>query len=78
MGVNQSPNFAQAIAEKVLKDVCDDIEVCIDDIGTFSKDWTSHMEVLDKVCARLQEKGFSVNPLKCEFGVKESDFLNTG
>jgi RNase H-like domain found in reverse transcriptase len=33
------------------------------------------MRVLDLVCKRLEFKDFSVNPLKCEFGVKESNFL---
>ena len=75
MGICQSPDIAQEVMEKVVKDICDDIEVYIDDIGIFSKDWTSHIDVLDKVCSRLQSKGFSVNILKCEFGVKESDFL---
>ena len=75
MGISQSPDIAQETMEKVLKDISDDLEVYIDDIGIFSKDWNSHIEILDKVCERLEEKGFSVNPLKCEFGVKESDFL---
>ena len=75
MGIGQSPDIAQATMEKVLRDICNDMKVYIDDIGIFSKDWDSHLEVLDKVCARLESKGFSVNPLKCEFGVKETDFL---
>ena len=75
MGVSQSPDIAQEVMEKVLKGICDDLEVYIDDIAIFSNDWKRHMEVLDKVCARLQEKGFSVNPLKCKFAVKETDFL---
>ena len=74
MGVSQSPDVAQELMERTLK-MIEDIEVYIDDIGIFSKDWASHIQVLDQVCARLESKGFSVNPLKCEFGVKESDFL---
>ena len=75
MGVCQSPDIAQEVMEKVLRDISNDIEVYIDDIGIFSNDWRDHMRVLDLVCKRLESKGFSVNPLKCEFGVKESDFL---
>ena len=74
MGVSQAPDIAQEIMEKTLKDIAD-LEVYIDDIGLLSREWGSHMELLDQVCQRLEEKGFSVNPLKCEFAVKESDFL---
>ena len=74
MGVSQAPDIAQEVMEKTLKDI-EDLEVYIDDIGLFSVDWNQHISGLDQVCQRLQEKGFTVNPLKCEFGVKESDFL---
>ena len=33
------------------------------------------MQVLDVVCNHLQEKGFSVNLLKCKWAVQETDFL---
>jgi Reverse transcriptase (RNA-dependent DNA polymerase)/RNase H-like domain found in reverse transcriptase len=75
MGICQSPDIAQEVTEKVLRNISDDIEVYIDDIGIFSNDGRDHMRVLDLVCKRLESKAFSVNPLKCEFGVKESDFL---
>jgi Reverse transcriptase (RNA-dependent DNA polymerase) len=62
----QSPDMAQEVMEKVLRDISDDIDVYIDDIGIFSSDWRDHMCMLDLVCKRLKSKGFSVNPLKCE------------
>jgi hypothetical protein len=67
------PDVAQSIMEQVLRDL--DVEVYIDDIRIFSNSWEDHCEALDAVLEHLQENGFKVNPLKCEWGVDETDFL---
>ena len=74
MGVSQAPDIAQEIIESVLKDL-PDLEKYIDDIACFSNDWDTHLSLLDKVLSRLQEAGFTVNPLKCKWAVQETDFL---
>ena len=75
MGVSASPDIAQEIMERVLAEVIEEIEVYLDDIAMFSDDWESHLVILDKVLTILQDKGFAVNPLKCEWAVQETDFL---
>jgi hypothetical protein len=74
MGICQSPDVAQDIMEKVLKDIAE-IETYIDDIGCFNDDWKSHLTTLQVVLERLQANGFTVNPAKCEWGVQETDWL---
>ena len=74
MGICQSPDIAQEIMEKVLKNI-KNIKVYINDISVFSKDWQSHVEVRDKVLKALENNGFSVNPLNCEWATKETNFL---
>ena len=74
MGVSQSPDIAQEVMERLLKDI-DGIEVYLDDIACFSNDWPSHVNLLRQVLTRLQDSGFSVVPSKCDWAVEETDFL---
>ena len=74
MGISTSPNMTQEIMEQVLRDL-DDTKVYLDDIAAFSTDFTSHLVLLETILSRLQDNGFAVNPLKCEWAVQETDFL---
>ena len=74
MGVSTSPDMAQEIMEQVLSEI-ENTEVYLDDIAVFSSDFDSHIILLEKILHHLQDNGFSVNPLKCEWAVQETDFL---
>ena len=73
MGVNQSPDLAQVIIEEVLHDL--DVDAYLDDVGLWTNSWEDHLKILDAVLQCLEENGFRVNPLKCEWAVQETDFL---
>jgi hypothetical protein len=60
--------------EDVLSDI-DDAHIYIDDIGPFSNDWDHHVNLLATILCQLRENGFTINPLKCEWAIKETDWL---
>ena len=73
MGLVNSPVFAQARMEEVLRGIDD--TVYIDDIGIFSNYWDSHITKLDRILDKLEENNFIIIPRKCEWAVKETDWL---
>jgi hypothetical protein len=74
MGLKCSQDIAQAIIENVLSDI-EDADVYIDDVGAFSSNWDHHNNLLATILCRLRENYFTINPLKCEWAVKETDWL---
>jgi hypothetical protein len=50
-----------------------ELECFMDDVGIFGKDWQHHLASLRMILQRLQDNGFTVNPLKCEWCVQETD-----
>ena len=65
MGLICSPDFAQEVMGKISHDL-EDTDVYIDDVCAFSKTWEHHIKLIDTVLNRLQENGFTINPLKYE------------
>ena len=74
MGVSCSPDVAQEIMEDLFRSL-DQTDVYIDDVGVFDDSWEKHLASLDKVLTILQDSNFTVNPLKCEWAVQETDWL---
>ena len=52
-----------------------DTDIYIDDVGAFYKSWTAHIKLLYEFLRILKDKRYTVNPLKCEWVVKEMDWL---
>ena len=76
MGLKPAPDVAQYYIEKTLHGLKEEsVEVYIDDVGPFSNSYEEHMQLIKTVVERLQEAGFKINPLKCEWCVQETDFL---
>jgi hypothetical protein len=74
MGLKCSPDYAQEVMENIFRDV-EDADFYIDNIGAFSQSWDDHIALLRIILTKLQDNGFTVNPLKCEWAVKETDWL---
>ena len=76
MGLKCAPDIAQETMEQIFSDLQEDTEISIDDIGAFLPTWDHHITLLDKSAKSSKiHNGFTVIPLKCEWGVKETDWL---
>jgi hypothetical protein len=74
MDLKCSPDYAQEVMENIFWDA-EDAEVYMDSIGAFSHSSDDHMALLHTILTKLQDNGFTINPLKCEWAVNETDWL---
>ena len=74
MGISESPDIATEKMHTVLDDI-EGIEFYMDNIGVLSSTWPTHLSLLSTVLGRLEHVGFTINPLKCEWAVQETEFL---
>jgi hypothetical protein len=74
MGLKCSPDIALAAMENLLPGI-EDADNIIDDVGAFSNHWDHYAYLLATILRQLHEKGFTINPLKCEWVVKDTDWL---
>jgi hypothetical protein len=74
MGLKCSPDYAQEVMENIFQDVKTQKSIYID-IGAFSQSWDDHVALLRTILTKLQDNGFMVNPVNCEWAVKETDWL---
>ena len=73
--MKEPPDFAQEVMETVLRDEQEDIEVYFDDIGIWGRSRDHIEQVESQVLTKLEENGFTVNPLKFEWCIQETDWL---
>ena len=74
IGIKVSPDTVQEIMEDVFCGL-DDVKVYINDIGIFSNNFDDHIRATKGVLKQMEDNGFTINTLKCECGVKETDWL---
>jgi hypothetical protein len=74
MALKFSRDIAQAIIKNLLSDI-KDADVYIDDVVAFSNDWNHHINLLSTIMHCLCKNGYIIDPLTCEWAVKETDWL---
>ena len=68
--------FQQAMAHEVLHGLLYDIcEVYLDDILIYAQTKNEFIINMNKIFDRLEERGITVNPEKCELGVRQIEFV---
>jgi hypothetical protein len=71
--VNSGAVFCRMIRK--LLDGIKNVESYVDDIIVHTKDWKTHMEVLEQIFGKLKTHNLTVRPTKCEIGARCVEIL---
>ena len=74
MGLTISPGFTQSRMEEILCHI-EKVSIYINDAGVFTNTRGQYIEVVGRVLKLLQDNNFMINPLKCKWSMKETDWL---
>ena len=74
MGMKNSAQSFQRLIDSILRGI-PGVYVYLDDLLLFSRDEESHLKLLEQVFQKLEAAGLAISLPKCEFGVKELNYL---
>ena len=75
MGLTTSPDAFKSVLHPLFQDMSE-VECFIADIGIFTSGYIEHhLNILYQLLLRLEESGFTANPLKCAWAVTSTDYL---
>lgn len=75
-GLTNAPSTFQRLMNNVFSDVLDQyVTVYLDDILIFSESYEDHVRHVESALARLQQHQLYAKYSKCEFGLKEVEYL---
>ena len=74
MGMRNSAQSFQRWVDSVIGDL-PGVFCYLDDLLVYNKTKEEHLKTIEEIFRRLDEAGLSIAPTKCEFGVKEIEFL---
>ena len=74
-GLTSAPGTFSVMMSQVLQGLHDKCLVYIDDVICFSDTFKNHLASLRQIFDRLRKYNLKANPLKCQFGCQEVNFL---
>ena len=75
MGCKPSADFAQSVMNQIFDDMMEHIEIYFDNILITSQSWKAHISTVSEILQHLETHGFTVNPSKCQWAVKEANWM---
>src|SRR5215469_1667989 len=71
--VNSSATLVKALREILIG--MKNTASYMDDVIVYTESWENHLQELEELFRRLRKAGFTIRPSKCEFAMKDIEFL---